>query len=326
MPLDDASSLQNAVDFPASASCWLHFLHDASLPLAEAEARRLLRCSGGGSTHWFDGDAEPRCALEHLARDVILFHTARLDATRNRRVGAEWWVQVRAADESMSIHWDCDEAHKSASQANEHISPYLATVTYLTNIGAPTLVLPIAADACGRAIVAPTIGDDASECSPAAFASFPVRGKHLAFDGRLLHGAPYEGPPIAEGTGEGARVTVLVNLWLDHHPYGVESLEEEIVEALVAESKGCGGDGWRPMLQRQGILDAPVFGLPLPPKDAAAEWREFEINGQTVEGAITIRGIGEGLVRPLEEECHFVRMPRVEVQIRGIETAKKGVG
>ena len=144
-----------------------------------------------------------------------------------------------------------------------------------------------------------------------------------------FHSAPTRAARGAARTaesGEGARVTVLVNLWLDHHPHGVESINEELVEALVAESKGCGGDGWRPMLQRQGIIDAPVFGLPLPPKDAAAERREFEINGQTVEGAITIRGIGEGLVRPLEEQCHFVRMPRVEVQIRGIETANKGVG
>ena len=64
---------------------------------------------------------------------------------------------------------------------------------------------------------------DASEqpaCSGGAFVSYPVPGKHLAFDGRLLHGAIEElAPPPAGGpAGPYTRVTLMVNVWVDHRP------------------------------------------------------------------------------------------------------------
>ena len=79
---------------------------------------------------------------------------------------------------------------------------------------------------------------DASEqpaSSGGAFVSYPVPGKHLAFDGRLLHGAieelalPPPPPCTAGGAGEGGgsgpaapcsytRVTLMVNVWVDHRP------------------------------------------------------------------------------------------------------------
>ena len=93
--------------------------------------------------------------------------------------GAEWWVQVRrvgtateaaghearpgarrrlgsdgaavasaASATSIAFHWDSDEARM---RGGVHVPPLLATVTYLGGAGAPTLVLPLAADAKGIA-------------------------------------------------------------------------------------------------------------------------------------------------------------------------------
>ena len=57
---------------------------------------------------------------------------------------------------------------------------------------------------------------------------YPRKGKHVAFDGQLLHGVPVEyhtGPP-------GLRVTFLVNIWLGHTPVGLELLPEQLLSEL----------------------------------------------------------------------------------------------
>ena len=97
--------------------------------------------------------------------------------------GAEWWVQVRRAvgggggaaahraslasggalapEASIAFHWDGDEARMRASQ---HVPPLLATVTYLGGAGAPTLVLPLAADARGAALPADARAGERGAC------------------------------------------------------------------------------------------------------------------------------------------------------------------
>ena len=85
--------------------------------------------------------------------------------------------------------------------------PWLSTVTYLTSEGAPTLLLPVHADACGRAHLITahyfeggeefitSSKDDSSKdessrsssrssSSSSAHLSYPLARKHLAFDGR----------------------------------------------------------------------------------------------------------------------------------------------
>ena len=90
-----------------------------------------------------------RCTLERLAMDVLHFHAAR--GAPRAITGCEWWVQVRTAggQPTIRLHWDSDELYKV--RTGEHLPPWLATVTYLSDCGAPTLVLPVAADAHGRA-------------------------------------------------------------------------------------------------------------------------------------------------------------------------------
>ena len=71
-------------------------------------------------------------------------------------------------------------------------------------------------------------GEEGSQAKVNALVSFPVVGKHIAFNGRLLHGCPSScapRPAAASGhDGDTKRVSLLVNVWLNHKPIGVEEL------------------------------------------------------------------------------------------------------
>jgi hypothetical protein len=84
-----------------------------------------------------------------------------------------------------------------------------------------------------------------------AFLSFPAFGKHVAFDGRWLHGALPELSRKAEGASEGdgetdgedeknptsstttKRVTFLVNVWLNHVPSTATPLPERALRRMA---------------------------------------------------------------------------------------------
>ena len=53
--------------------------------------------------------------------------------------GGEWWVQQMGDTESIGFHYDKDEA--MASDHWQMSYPVLSTITYLDQIGAPTLIL-----------------------------------------------------------------------------------------------------------------------------------------------------------------------------------------
>ena len=221
----------------SSAASWFEEL--------QSDCARLV--SEGSRTFWLDEGATPSCALEQLALSVLRAHcpapTANDDgapeACTKLAVGVEWWVQHRqwggtSTDPSIGLHWDTDEEWKS--HHGEHIPPWLSTVTYLGSVGAPTIVLPLAADRFGKAVQPPP-----SASAAGAFVSYPRPGKHLAFDGRLLHGAPYAlttaRAPEVRGAGEGAdrratRTTFLANVWLGHKPIGLERLPAQLASRL----------------------------------------------------------------------------------------------
>ena len=95
-------------------------------------------------------------------------------------------------------------------------------VTYLTDGGAPTLVLDRFMPAGPAALPGP--------CGSQAWAAAPRRGRHLAFDGRLLHGAP---PELADSPVAGpVRVTLLVNVWVGYVPAGLQPLPAAAAAAL----------------------------------------------------------------------------------------------
>ena len=140
-----------------------------------------------------------------------------------------------------------------------HVHPTLSTVTYLTAVGAPTLILntrgtPTAATAAEVAaqVHGPVLSGGLS---------YPRVGEHIAFDGAKLHGAvPCRGGEAPSGT---RRVTFLVNLWLHHRPFGVERLPAP----LAATLRGA----WRPHTQHGAFRGAATP----PPK------RRVDVGGPT---------------------------------------------
>ena len=139
--------------------------------------------------------------------------------------GAEWWVQIRPTppngrhqpgDETGAIlwHWDKDEDLRVAT-GGLFIHPHLSTVTYLTSVGAPTTILNSKVEniETGEPNFEPHVDS--------AFISWPQKGKHLVFDGALLHGVPFELLPHHPSSNS-TRVTFLVNIWLNYRPLAIQ--------------------------------------------------------------------------------------------------------
>lgn len=233
------------------------------MPMAVSAALRadavLLARHAGGTSWWIGACDKPRCAVERFAQDVLRWH-ARADLTdalscggdrAPLRCGSQFWVQVRPSATSnlgssqIDFHFDRDEQLFLNCHAVFE-PPFLSTVTYLSDAGAPTLVLPVVHPSCAAsADASAACAGGQLECE--MFCSFPRTGKHLLFDGRLLHGCPagYEGAGAAaqEPQGKGQlRISLLVNVWLGHRPL--------LCEPLAAE--------WLPELAPVGLLD----GLP----------------------------------------------------------------
>ncbi|CAM9299037.1 unnamed protein product [Scytosiphon promiscuus] len=143
-----------------------------------ARAKKLEYSTG--ETFWMQADAVPRNCLERLALDIFEAHTpdARFDRATS---GAEWWTQVIDDSDDIGWHWDKDYGME-ANGINVH--PCLATVTYLSANGGPTIILekkgPMECED-----VRGVSGESAK-----AWISRPSLGKHICFDGRFLHAAP----------------------------------------------------------------------------------------------------------------------------------------
>ena len=232
--------------------CWHDALPPALFVTLQRDAAKLIE--HGSRTYWLDADCSPapQCALEQFALSVLFSHRQRCGAEDVQFCGVEWWVQQRhldgSADATIALHWDTDEELKSAS--GEHVPPWLATVTYLEDHGAPTLVVPLAANRHGRSV--PLVADAATRCG-GAFLSYPRCGKHMAFDGRLLHGAPHAlAAPLPAATAQ-ARTTLLVNLWLAHRPTGLRRLPAELAAELTPAA-GVAGAGARDAADATAVL------------------------------------------------------------------------
>jgi len=155
------------------------------------------------------------------------------------------------AKSGISFHWDKDEDFRLLTGGSLYIHPHISTVTYLTDLGAPTMVLSKRVDPMSGAYV--TDADDAGSMSNVdGLVSFPKQGKHLSFDGRYLHAAPSD--LLRDGLFEEQckfdrpdgidmkemkvlerrhrRVSFLVNVWLNYHPYNVHPFPETMISNL----------------------------------------------------------------------------------------------
>lgn len=270
-----------------------------------------------GVTYFCPSQMKPRCALEALALNIFHKHTQHLDAgvMVPEQSGAEWWTLVLHLDEEkkseangrsdsddeeeedegdeVGLHFDADYGLEDQAP-NLLIHPRLGTVTYLTDVGSPTLVLdkrsPRPDDSQKKSLNGPI---------RRGWLSHPAVGKHMSFDGRLLHGAPttffpprerkpvaIEPPPEKKQKIELKRITLLVNLWINHCPLDAELLDDEICESLQTPFKAEGGMTDQPFFSwNQADFDAaPTCDKVslVPSKSEPAGEEEFVLCGHGV--------------------------------------------
>lgn len=248
----------------------------------------------------------PRCALEQFALDIFHHHVGNKnddDGMGNPSYdvtcsGAEWWCQLRPSPEGtgrysavrksdkvdnndddedpfqngISFHVDKDEDLRIMCGGNTYVHPHLSTITYLTSIGPPTLILDCR--------VHPMTGEWIFPQSKIVngLVSWPKTGKHTSFDGRFLHAAPpnlmedgmferqiqYEvssiPPPQHDDDNDDddkgdeqrqqkdikrkeqllkrrhRRVTFLVNIWLNYKPFNVEPFPASMIDKMSGSS------------------------------------------------------------------------------------------
>jgi hypothetical protein len=184
-------------------------------------------------------------------------------------IGAEWWVQVKTVNSSaqqdnlghgqgissltssIDLHYDKDETLAEIFGLGSF--PTISTVTYLTSSNSTASTANTSSPPQNPTIILPHCYHDAedryiSQC----ILSYPYPGKHIAFDGRLLHGAPGHSALLRPQSEQRQRsnimepqdklnyykpdeerITFLVNIWLQGPPIGVESLSENIRSLLL---------------------------------------------------------------------------------------------
>ena len=206
------------------------------------------RASGGedysaGVTFWIAADSKPRCLLEHLALEIFRLHTknCKPGTIDFGRSGAEWWTLDVENDDDVAFHWDKDY---SLEDHGISLHPHVATVTYFSDVGAPTCIMnhkgPLN-------YAAPFSG----ECDK-AWLSYPVVAKHVSFDGQFLHAAPADladcrprkrslvgkrkrkpNKVASEVDGKGKRRTsFLVNIWLHWKPCDSTLLPKRLLKSM----------------------------------------------------------------------------------------------
>ncbi|CAE7505069.1 CPK1 [Symbiodinium natans] len=203
------------------------FGHKFETALAAA-ARRLARHGGASpKSYWIPAAAQPASVLQRFALQVFRFHTGRLGFTTKaiKRLGggagAEFWVQRRGAEVKKArrgMNWHFDKDEELLDDYGLCVHPLVATATYLTDQGAPLVILSAPTLRRKRDGAPEAEAPPHSPGSAAAFVAFPARGLHVAFGGDLLHGVPAE---LEHGGGE--RLALLVNVWLHHRPSGLQT-------------------------------------------------------------------------------------------------------
>ncbi|CAJ1339312.1 unnamed protein product [Effrenium voratum] len=206
---------------------------------------------------------EASTLLDRFAHQVFWFHARRLELSSvPPGSGAELWVQRRGPEQppgERGMDWHFDKDEDLLDREDVLVMPKLSTVTYLSSTGAPLLVLsqPVLKEGELQPI----------EGQVTAFLTRPVSGRHVAFDGRLLHGCP------ARFASRGERLSLSVNLWFGHKPLGVVSSEslrarlsregvDPMMELSTSEDLFTPGDGMVvKQHQADGGIDLPVdFG------------------------------------------------------------------
>lgn len=203
-----------------------------------------MDCSEGGQ------QTKDWCGLEILAREIYQHHVKAYcldnDGAATHSGGAEWWLQYKPVGSEkapVDLHYDKDEA--LAEKFGVGSFPTLSTVTYLTgrdDADGDSNGNKNTTDNEPTAVFSHTYDDDEDSPIDMMLLSHAVRGKHIVFDGRLLHGAPanaaWNPHSKRSSTSSSLRVTFLVNIWLTGKPSGVEILPNDIRSKVIAANDG----------------------------------------------------------------------------------------
>ena len=249
------SSAREAAGGPWHEAFDVPILH-GSAPSAELvlQAQELIKHSK--ETFWIDKDTatsvsdQRLCVLEWLAWRIFEHHRTYYGSLYgdDHVGGAEWWVQVKdpssstGKDGAVDLHYDKDEALAEVFGLGSF--PTLSTVTYLT---ASLPSVPFSP----TIVFSHTYVQGEDDLIDEMLVSQPCLGKHLVFDGKLLHGAPTHedlreaplasaSPAPSDLSSDSAkawsdpllRVTFLVNIW-HQKPAKVQPLPNEIRHALL---------------------------------------------------------------------------------------------
>ena len=226
-----------------------------------------------GSTFFIPCQMKPRCALEALALDIFKNHTkillekvsssAKVDDDQSpallfdpERSGAEWWTLVMDTttdassnddhsngdsnssleanvdneDDDVGMHFDADYGLEDMLPCLIH--PHISTITYLSNVGVPTMILDKKSPPPEDAPYKKTLEGSIKK----GYLSYPKIGKHVAFDGRLLHGASssfFPSLPDSSSSTPHKRITFLVNIWYSHIPIDADLLPDEYLAKMA---------------------------------------------------------------------------------------------
>lgn len=251
-------------------------LWDDCAKVFSARTRDEDEAYSAGATFFCPCNMEPRCALEALALSIFKKHTQHLEkgVVIPEMSGAEWWTLVLDVEDERKRVSDGDEKKNSSENEDEEeednevglhfdadygledqcpnllLHPRLATVTYLTDFGAPTVVLDKRS---------PPPNDPEKKTLEGnirkGWLSHPKIGKHIAFDGRLLHGAPAtffnsgdkemttsSEPPNKKTKQDRKRITFMVNVWVNHCPLDAELLDDDVCLQLKTPLNAINSD------------------------------------------------------------------------------------
>eukprot|EP01048_Picozoa_sp_COSAG05_P010812 COSAG05_NODE_976_length_6334_cov_4.837851_6_plen_569_part_00 len=184
------------------------------------ESYTKLLHGGKKTTVWYNTvtDRPPRNFIESTVnglRQLVEQNMASFGLGPDIKIkGGEWWTQRTDPSMSLRFHYDKDER-----MVNQHWTmsfPVLSTITYLDDIGAPTLIL-------NQTHVNNLRGFDVEEgeedgvvedrplVPESGLLIYPKKGRHVIFRGDLQHGTMSS---MIKQRGK-TRVTMLINWWME---------------------------------------------------------------------------------------------------------------